>query len=364
MSNRRFEQDPDDYDDARREEEARWRREGRQRDVSASAQEAIRRASSKGKKPTRQASGLLSRTPVLVGVLIAGVFVLAIILYLILGQRSEPVSQTPQQPAQTTRQTPPATDTPAQPPAAPKEDDGIISRIFGSEATASTTSPPESLLQRIARMTLRLALAALLAAMLAFRPRKDLPSAQRNPYVAQTQILLAVVAAALMMIVADNAARAFGIFAAASLVRFRTTVRDPKEITVLLISLGIGLAAGVGRVELAVVLALFVLLMLWVLEYYEPAQVFRSMELTITTRNVDMTDEILKEVFEKNEITSELRVVNREDKENPIGKIVYYINVSPTISTDSLSEEIFGADPQNIDSIEWDQKKSTSYTYR
>ncbi|MGH9971697.1 MAG: hypothetical protein ACREBG_28420 [Pyrinomonadaceae bacterium] len=39
--------------------------------------------------------------------------------------------------------------------------------------------------------------------------------------------------------------RAFGIFAAVSLVRFRTNIRDPKEITVLLISLAIGLGTGV-----------------------------------------------------------------------------------------------------------------------
>src|ERR687885_1613146 len=99
--------------------------------------------------------------------------------------------------------------------------------------------------------------------MLAYRRRKDVPIIQRNPFVAQTHILLAVVAAALMMIVGDNAARAFGIFAAASLVRFRTNIRDPKEITVLLISLAIGLAMGVGRWEIAVIITLFVLPLLW-----------------------------------------------------------------------------------------------------
>jgi len=63
-----------------------------------------------------------------------------------------------------------------------------------------------------------------------------------------------------MIIVGDNAARAFGIFAAVSLVRFRTNIRDPKEITVLLISLALGLASGVGRWDLGIILALFSLL--------------------------------------------------------------------------------------------------------
>jgi uncharacterized membrane protein YhiD involved in acid resistance len=222
----------------------------------------------------------------------------------------------------------------------------------------------EGIVALAARITLRLALAALLTSLLAFRPRKDLPVMQRNPYVGQTQILLAVVASAMMMIVADNAARAFGIFAAASMVRFRTNIRDPKEITVLLVCLGIGLATGVGKIEMAIILALFVLVMLWVLEYYEPAQVFRSLELTVTTRKVDETDELLREIFDRYQLTSELRIIDREDEADPMGKIVYLVNVNPNVSIDKLSEEIFASDPQNIDAVSWDQKKSQSYIYR
>jgi uncharacterized membrane protein YhiD involved in acid resistance len=207
-------------------------------------------------------------------------------------------------------------------------------------------------------------LAALLAAGLAFRPHKGLPALQRNPYVAQTQILIAVVGAAMMLVVADNVARAFGIFAAASLVRFRTNIRDPKEITLLLVSLSIGIAAGVGHPEISITLALFVLLTLWVLERYEPAQVFRAMELKVKTRHVEKTDEILKEVFKKHSIDAEMRKIDREDEDHPMGTILYYVSISPAISTDLMSDEIFSTDSNNIDSIEWDQKKSRSYIYR
>ena len=81
----------------------------------------------------------------------------------------------------------------------------------------------------MAKIALRLLLAALLGTALAFRPRKRNLVLKPNPYVSQTQILLAIVAAALMIIVGDNAARAFGIFAAVSVVRFRTNIRDPKR---------------------------------------------------------------------------------------------------------------------------------------
>ena len=132
----------------------------------------------------------------------------------------------------------------------------------------------------------------------------------------------------------------------------------------LLISLAIGLATGVGKIEVAIILSLFVLLVLSVLEHYEPEQVFRAMELTVTTRKVDETDDILQEVFEKRNMTSELRKVDREDPDNPLGKIVYFVTVGGDLSTDKLSEEIFSSDSDNIDSVQWDQKKSSSYIYR
>ncbi len=171
-----------------------------------------------------------------------------------------------------------------------------------------------------ARIALRFSLAAFLAALLAFRPRRGLSPSRRNPYVAQTQILMAVVAGGMMMVVGDSAARAFGIFAAASLVRFRTNIRDPKEITVLLVCLGVGLAAGVGRWDMAVILTLFVLLALAVLEYVEQFQVFRSMEVSVETRNVDTTDEVLKQLFARHGFDYELREINREDEEEPHGQ--------------------------------------------
>jgi len=213
-------------------------------------------------------------------------------------------------------------------------------------------------------LSLRLILAALLGAALAFRPRKRILAVKRNPYVAQTQILLAIVAAALMIIVGDNAARAFGIFAAVSLVRFRTNIRDPKEITVLLISLALGLASGVGRWDLAVVLAVFSLLVLWLLEWREPQLVFRSMEVKIETKDVASTQRALRTVFEKHGFDTELRTIGRNGSEEPHGILTFAVEVTPTLRTDDLSEELLRLDGQNIEGIEWDQKKSYSYLYQ
>jgi uncharacterized membrane protein YhiD involved in acid resistance len=240
--------------------------------------------------------------------------------------------------------------------------ESFFGKLFDS--TSPSDARQESLLVSIGKISISFLLAALLSAAVAFRPRKKLGAFQSNPYVAQTQILLAVIAAAMMMIVSDNAARAFGIFAAASLVRYRTNIRDPKETSVLLACLGIGLAAGVRRWEIALVLTIFIMVVLLILEAYEPQQVFRTMELKVKSRDVEKTDEILKRIFRKRHIEAELRKLDLADEKDEMGSILYFISINPTVSTDRLTEQLFSADPKNIDTIEWEQKKSNPYIYR
>ena len=240
----------------------------------------------------------------------------------------------------------------------------LLGELFGLNSPDLAPTSFASWESIAARVTLRFALAALLAAMLAFRPRRGVAVSRRNPFVGQTQILMAVVAAAMMMVVGDSAARAFGIFAAASLVRFRTNIRDPKEITVLLVCLGVGLAAGVGRWDMAIILSLFVLLALAILESFEQSQVFRSLEIAVQSKNVDHTHDVLKQIFNRHKFDMELREINRQDEDDPLGKIVYVVNMNAAVSTDRLSEEILAADRENIDSVEWQQKDSQTYIYK
>lgn len=275
-----------------------------------------------------------------------------ILAYVLRDRTTSPAGPSKEEPAVTAEASPNPSEEP------------LLGQLFGTKTTGLVPSSVASWEATAARIALRFSLAAFLAGLLAFRPRRGISVSRRNPYVAQTQILMGVVAAAMMMVVGDSAARAFGIFAAASLVRFRTNIRDPKEITVLLICLGVGLASGVGRWDMALILAMFVLLTLAVLEFFEVAQVFRSMEVTVKTRNVDTTEAALKKMFARHEFDAELRELDRPDEDDPIGKVVYLVNLSSSISTNKLSDELLKIDADNIDTVEWAQKESQTYMYK
>ena len=151
---------------------------------------------------------------------------------------------------------------------------------------------------------------------------------------------------------------------AASLVRFRTNIRDPKEITVLLISLALGLAAGVGRWELGIALCLFALGLLWILEYNEQQQIVRAMELTVKTKDTERTQEVLKKIFKRMKIDAEVRELDPPDEKHDIGSIMYYMNLPLSLSTDFVSDRILGADTQNIEGIQWSKSKGATDIYQ
>jgi hypothetical protein len=128
----------------------------------------------------------------------------------------------------------------------------------------------------------RLPLAAVLGSALALRPRRR-GQARRSVLVVQTQIMLAVVGAVIMLVVGNSLSRAFGIVGAAGLVRYRSTIDDPKEAVVMLCALAAGLASGVGLYLLAPFATLFMAGVLWIVEYFEPAAQ-KAFELAVTLK--------------------------------------------------------------------------------
>jgi uncharacterized membrane protein YhiD involved in acid resistance len=61
----------------------------------------------------------------------------------------------------------------------------------------------------------------------------------------QSMILGSIVSCLLMISIGDNIARGIGIVGSLAIIRFRTNLRDPRDLVFLFASLGVGVAAGV-----------------------------------------------------------------------------------------------------------------------
>ena len=196
---------------------------------------------------------------------------------------------------------------------------------------------------------LALPIAAACGAALAFRPvRRGTPP--RDPAVVQTQIVLAVVGALIMIVVGASLARAFGIMGAASLVRYRAKISDPKDAAVMLVALAVGLAAGAGiylRIMLATV---FILVILWTLESFEPEKP-KTFKLKLTGDDpTDLKAEV-ERILRQQEVPFELRQTGEEGLE-------YALQLPPRKKTDKVANAIAAIDPDRKLTVELDAAKT------
>ena len=91
-----------------------------------------------------------------------------------------------------------------------------------------------------------LLLSLLLGAMVAAIYRVRVGTGSAAAVMAPALVLLAMISAMVMMVIGDSLARAFSLVGALSIVRFRTQLRSPVDITFVFFALAAGIACGVG----------------------------------------------------------------------------------------------------------------------
>ncbi len=196
---------------------------------------------------------------------------------------------------------------------------------------------------------IRLPLAAALGAALALRPkRKGTP--QRMPAVVQTQIILAVVGAVIMLVVGASLARAFGIVGVASLIRYRSKIDDPKDAVVMLCALAVGLASGVGLYALAVFSTGFLIVALW-----GDRVVRRGVKrYDLTIKAGEQTDELrpkLEGILNRFQLEFELKTSADE-------QLSYEVVLPLDVDRDRITNAILRLDPEGHAAVEWAETKA------
>jgi uncharacterized membrane protein YhiD involved in acid resistance len=204
--------------------------------------------------------------------------------------------------------------------------------------------------QEIGMALARLSLAAALGTALALRPKRR-GTPLRTTAVVQTQIILALVGALIMLVVGASLARAFGIVGAASLIRYRSKIEDPKDAVVMLSSLSVGLAAGVGLYALATVSTAVLVIALWIIESLEPLPT-KVFALTIKTGDqpADAIRPNIEAILRQHRIKWELHTLSEDE-------LRFDVNVRVGAKPDPILEAISNIDSKTPIKVEIEEKK-------
>jgi anti-anti-sigma factor len=168
----------------------------------------------------------------------------------------------------------------------------------------------------------------------------------------QAQILLCVSGAMMMIIIGNSLARAFGVAGAAGIVRFRTPVDDPKDVTILFILMGLGMAAGLGAFAVAGFGTAFLCIALLILDQLA-TQKTRSLALEISAPGRAFPTAQVEAILVRNGIVFEPREIS-QGKNDVTVKL--YTWLDPRASLDELSAQLM-AEGTGVSSVSWDQIK-------
>jgi hypothetical protein len=194
-----------------------------------------------------------------------------------------------------------------------------------------------------------LPLAALLGAALALRPRKH-GAPKRSVSVVETQIVLAVIGAVVMIIVGSSLARAFGVVGVAGLVRYRAKIDDPKDAAVMLSTLAVGLACGIGLPGIATFAAVFIIGLLFAIEWFEPEPV-KPFVLTVKAKHAPVLQPKVEELLRRRRWKFDLRAAAADE-------IAFAVQLPTGASTETMSTAIMKLDKDPEMAVEWKPEKA------
>jgi len=108
----------------------------------------------------------------------------------------------------------------------------------------------------------RMAVAALLASLVAYRPWRRLMHWHFEPPESGAQILIAVAGGLMTAVIGNNVALAFALVGLGGFIRFRSGIKDPREAGVMFFMIGIGMSCGIGSMPLALTATAFGMVLL------------------------------------------------------------------------------------------------------
>jgi anti-anti-sigma factor len=198
----------------------------------------------------------------------------------------------------------------------------------------------------------KLAVAAVVGMLITIVQRFYRGDRSPNPTLEQAQVLLCVAGALMMIIIGGSLARAFGIAGAASIIRFRTPVEDARDITVLFIMMGLGMAAGLGGFAVAGLGTLFLCAMFPILAAFA-AEKPRQMLVEIVAQGREFPMNHVQKVFALNHVVFEPREVEQGEE----ATVRFLTTLRPHDSLEDLSHQLMDGGKAGIKHVSWSPPK-------
>lgn len=189
-----------------------------------------------------------------------------------------------------------------------------------------------------------------LSSLIALTYQKTSRGLEKTRYFIQALILISIPVATVMQAIGDSLARGLGMLGALAIIRFRTALRNPRDMVFMFSSIGVGIAAGVYGISIAIVGTLAFCLIVALIHFSPLSKVqtfagsLRFETLNKEFANPELMDEIIATLKRYCKSFEMVRYnLNRKTNESGVLELVvfeYIIKTATKEKATSLSNEL------------------------
>lgn len=168
-----------------------------------------------------------------------------------------------------------------------------------------------------------------------------------------TLVFLTTIATLVIIAVGESVARAFALAGALSIIRFRTPIKDTRDLTFVFFALISGLAMGTGKVAMAV-MATLVIAGLILLYYRLSGSFFAEVQkymLRLTTSDVSAAERFVGEALQGLVKDHRLMNISRPEADGDV-EMVYVVRLLKEVTIARLRDRLAsGASVRNVSTV-------------
>jgi uncharacterized membrane protein YhiD involved in acid resistance len=196
----------------------------------------------------------------------------------------------------------------------------------------------------------KLVLAALLGGIVGYRQRPQYD----EEYTVQAYIIIGFTGAMMMILIGNEMVRAVSLLGASSIIRYRTQIKDPKALAALFVTLGIGIAVGLGLYELALIASLLIVglqALATAIAARVPPSLYsprRSYTVKLTAQDGVATIARLEETFAARGIRSRLQEYDADDGKHDPVKLTMSVEAAKDMPAQELASLVLADGARSV----------------
>ena len=199
----------------------------------------------------------------------------------------------------------------------------MLSTIFNSSTINTTLT--------LVNAVMTIVVATVLGGLISYTYMKTVNKNGYSQSFSLTLVLVPAVIGVMILLIGSNIARAFSLAGAFSIIRFRSTPGDPRDISYVLFTMAAGLACGVGFYGYAVFFTIVLCLIMWILNLFNfGAQKSPSRLLKIVIPEDLDFEGVFDDIFEEYTTSNELKKIRTTDL-GSLYELIYIIKIDGAV---------------------------------